>query len=54
VQQILAHRIGARREPISREMARLLREGKLARSCGALVIRHPAELEAAIAQQLAT
>lgn len=53
VQQILAQRIGARREPISREIARLLREGLLARSRGALVIRRPAELEEAVAQQLA-
>jgi CRP/FNR family cyclic AMP-dependent transcriptional regulator len=54
VQQILAQRIGARREPVSREFARLLREEVLARSRGALVIRRPAVLEAALATQLAS
>lgn len=53
VQQILAQRIGARREPVSREVARLLREGVLARSRGALVIRRPAALEDALAAQMA-
>jgi CRP-like cAMP-binding protein len=52
VQQIMAHRIGARREAVSREVARLLREGVLTRSRGALLIRTPAALEAAIAAQL--
>lgn len=53
VQQILAQRIGARREPVSREIARLLREGVLARSRGALVIRRPTTLEGAVAARLA-
>jgi CRP-like cAMP-binding protein len=52
VQQILAQRIGARREPVSREMARLVREGVLARRRGALVLRRPAELERALAAAL--
>lgn len=53
VQQILAQRIGARREAVSREVARLLRDGVLLRSRGALVIRAPAVLERGIAGQLA-
>lgn len=53
VQQILAQRIGARREPVSREVARLLREGVLARSRGALVIRRPSVLEETLAARLA-
>jgi len=54
VQQILAQRIGARREPISREFARLLREGVLARTRGALVLRKPSVIETALATQLAS
>ncbi|WP_372623558.1 Crp/Fnr family transcriptional regulator [Falsiroseomonas sp.] len=54
VQQILALRIGARREAVSREVARLLREGVLARSRGALVILAPEVLEHAVAARLAT
>jgi CRP-like cAMP-binding protein len=54
VQQILAQRIGARREPVSREIARLLREGILVRSRGALVIRTPGLLQDAVAAQMAT
>jgi CRP-like cAMP-binding protein len=53
VQQILAQRIGARREPVSREVARLMREGVLARTRGALVLRRPAVIEAALAARLA-
>lgn len=52
VQHILAQRIGARREPVSREVARLVREGVLARSRGALVIARPQVLEAALAARL--
>ncbi len=50
VQQILAFSIGARREAVSREIARLLREGVLQRSRGALVVRAPAVLEDALAR----
>nr|WP_255528964.1 Crp/Fnr family transcriptional regulator [Roseomonas rosulenta] len=53
VQQILAQRIGARREPVSREIARLLREGVLARSRGALIILRPMLLKEAVAARLA-
>ncbi|UPY38845.1 Crp/Fnr family transcriptional regulator [Sediminicoccus sp. KRV36] len=49
VQQIIASRIGARREAVSREVARLLRDGVLERRSGALVIRAPAVLERALA-----
>lgn len=45
LQQILAGRVGARREPVSREIARLIREGTLARTRGALIIRKPQALE---------
>ncbi len=54
IQQTLALRIGARREPISREIAQLLRAGVLARHRGALVIRTPSVLEQAIAAQAAS
>lgn len=54
VQQILALRIGARREAVSREVARLVREGVLARSRGALVILAPEVLERALVAKLAT
>lgn len=54
VQQILAQRIGARREPVSREVARLLREGVLVRTRGALVIREPSLMEAALDAQFAS
>lgn len=54
MQQILAQRIGARREAVSREVARLLRMGVLARSRGALVIRTPEVLERDLAARLAT
>ena len=52
VQQVLAQRIGARREPVSREIARLLREGILERRRGALVLLRPTFLEAALAEVL--
>ncbi len=48
VQQILAMRIGARREAVSREVAKLIREGSLRRDRGALVIVNPSLLEKAI------
>lgn len=52
LQQILANRIGARREPVSREIARLIREGTLARTRGALIIRHPHVLERGLVMRL--
>ncbi|MBY0339241.1 MAG: Crp/Fnr family transcriptional regulator [Acetobacteraceae bacterium] len=53
VQQILANRIGARREAVSREIARLLREGMLHRTRGALVLRQPDKLARAVSEMLA-
>jgi len=53
VQQIIASRIGGRREAVSREIARLLREGVLKRGRGALVLRQPAILEKALAETTA-
>ena len=52
VQQVLADRIGARREAVSREIARLIRNGLLARRRGALVLRDAAALEQAVAAGL--
>lgn len=52
VQQILASRIGIRREAVSREMADLIRRGVLARTPGALIILRPDDLEASIASEL--
>lgn len=52
VQQIIALRIGARREAVSREIARLLRDGVLERKRGALVIRAPRMLERALAEAM--
>jgi CRP-like cAMP-binding protein len=52
VQSILAQRIGARREPVSREIAKLLRDGVAERRRGALVLRRPKLLEAALAEVL--
>lgn len=52
VQQVIAQRIGARREAVSREMARLLRQGVLLRRRGALVLCHPALLERTVAEAL--
>ncbi len=48
VQQALANRIGTSREAVSREVARLLREGLLARRRGALVLTDPARLAAGL------
>lgn len=48
IQHILASRIGARREAVSREIARLLREGLAERRRGALVLRAPHLLRRAI------
>jgi CRP-like cAMP-binding protein len=41
VQHILASRIGARREPVSREIAQLIRDGLVVRTRGALLLRMP-------------
>lgn len=49
VQQIIASRIGARREAVSREIARLLRQGVLKRGRGALMLCKPTVLERALA-----
>jgi CRP/FNR family transcriptional regulator, cyclic AMP receptor protein len=53
VQQIIASRIGARREAVSREFARLLRTGVLQRGQGALIIRQPAMLQPALEEMTA-
>jgi CRP-like cAMP-binding protein len=45
VQHILASRIGARREPVSREIAQLVRSGIVQRARGALVLSRPDTLE---------
>jgi len=50
VQHVLASRIGARREPVSREIAQLVREGVLLRTRGALILRNPAELACRVAR----
>ena len=52
MQQVIANRIGAAREAVSREVARLLREGLLARRRGALVLCDPAALERALAVRM--
>ncbi len=49
MQHILASRIGARREPVSREIAQLIREGLVERTRGALVIVQPAAISERIA-----
>lgn len=49
MQHILASRIGARREPVSREIAQLIRDGLLQRTRGALILRHPATLAGRVA-----
>lgn len=51
-QQILADRIGGRREAVSREIADLLRQGVLARTAAALVIAKPQWLRDAIQNEL--
>jgi CRP/FNR family cyclic AMP-dependent transcriptional regulator len=50
VQHVLASRIGARREPVSREIARLVRAGVLQRTRGALILRTPAALADGLAR----
>jgi CRP-like cAMP-binding protein len=52
VQQVLAGRIGARREAVSREIADLLRRGVLRRTPGALVILQPNLLSEAVRREL--
>jgi CRP-like cAMP-binding protein len=52
VQQVLAGRIGARREAVSREIADLIRRGAVARTAGALVILKPDLLQAAVRREL--
>lgn len=47
-QQILANRIGARREAVSREMANLERHGEIKRSRSVLIVTRPAHLESLI------
>lgn len=49
VQHILASRIGARREPVSREIAQLARSGIVHRVRGALVLSRPEMLEQRVA-----
>jgi len=50
VQHILASRIGARREPVSREIARLARADLVRRTRGALILCRPDVLEQRLAQ----
>jgi CRP-like cAMP-binding protein len=52
VQQVLASRIGVRREAVSREMAELIRKGVLARTPTALLILKPEALKQAIDAEL--
>jgi CRP-like cAMP-binding protein len=49
MQHILASRIGARREPVSREIAQLRRSGLVQQARGALVLSHPEVLEERVA-----
>lgn len=49
----LAARIGARREAVSREMASLERQGTISKTRGAIVLKRPDVMEAAIAAELA-
>lgn len=53
VQQVLAGRIGLRREAVSREMAALIRAGVLQRTAAALVILKPTVLQDAVDAALA-
>jgi CRP/FNR family transcriptional regulator, cyclic AMP receptor protein len=53
VQQVLAGRIGLRREAVSREMAALIRDGVLQRTAAALVILKPGVLREAVEAALA-
>lgn len=52
VQAVLAARIGARREAVSREVAELMRRGVLERTSRALVILKPDVLRAEIAREM--
>ncbi len=52
IQQVLASRIGARREAVSREVADLIRRGVLQRTAGALLIMKPDLLREAVAREL--
>ncbi len=52
IQQVLASRIGARREAVSREVADLIRRGVLQRTAGALLIVKPDLLREAVAREL--
>ncbi|MEO3475628.1 Crp/Fnr family transcriptional regulator [Roseomonas sp. CAU 1739] len=49
---ILAARIGARREAVSREFADLMRRGLIAKERGAIVLRQPAVLRHAVETEL--
>ncbi len=49
---MLASRIGARREAVSREVADLIRRGVLQRTAGALLIMKPDLLREAVAREL--
>ena len=51
-QHILAARIGARREAVSREFGELMRQGMIARERGGIVIRHPDALRRALEAEL--
>lgn len=51
-QHILAARIGARREAVSRELSDLLRQGIIAKERGAIVIRRPDILRRAVEAEL--
>jgi CRP/FNR family transcriptional regulator, cyclic AMP receptor protein len=52
VQQVLAGRIGARREAVSREIAELIRRGIVSRNRAGLILHRPEDLEAAVASEL--
>jgi len=52
LQHVLAARIGGRREAVSREMADMIRQGRLRRSASALVIARPADLRSDLDRQL--
>jgi len=51
-QHVLAARIGARREAVSRELADLVRQGTIAKERGAIVIRQPEILRRALEAEL--
>jgi CRP/FNR family transcriptional regulator, cyclic AMP receptor protein len=52
IQQVLAGRIGGRREAVSREIAEMLRKGQLRRTPTALVIVRPEEIRAELERML--